>query len=223
MTATRPPRDSWFAGLVSVLTTTLVLAVLALAVALAVVPRALDGAALTVLTGSMVPTYDPGDMVVVRGVHDARAEIQEGDVVSFQPLPDDPTLVTHRVVDVRSTSEGLLYVTRGDANGADDDPITGVQIKGEVVYHVPYVGHAALALGQHRSTAILAVAVALLAYGAFMVLRPERRDRTPADATADAAPGAPAGGTVPADALADAPPADAARPPATAAASGATP
>src|SRR5699024_11344011 len=42
----------------------LLVAVLALAVALAVVPRAMGGEALTVLTGSMEPTYAPGDVVV---------------------------------------------------------------------------------------------------------------------------------------------------------------
>src|SRR5690606_872464 len=39
-------------------------ALLALAAAVAVVPRVMGGAALTVLTGSMEPTYAPGDMVV---------------------------------------------------------------------------------------------------------------------------------------------------------------
>ncbi|MFS0703087.1 signal peptidase I [Cellulomonas sp. 179-A 9B4 NHS] len=174
MTATRPTRDGWFAGVLSAVTTALLLVVLALAVALAVVPRALDGAALTVLTGSMVPTYDPGDVVVVRGVKDAQAEVQVGDVISFQPLPDDPTLVTHRVVEVRSTTDGPRWVTRGDANGADDEPLQAKQIKAEVVYHVPYVGHATLAVGQHRSTVVIGAAIALFAYGAFMVLRPER-------------------------------------------------
>lgn len=177
MTTTRTQRRGWFGRLLSAVTTLAVLAVLALALVLAVVPRLLDGAALTVLTGSMVPTYDPGDVVVVRGVKDARTEVQVGDVISFQPLPDDPTLVTHRVVEVRSTSEGPRWVTRGDANGADDDPLQAKQIKAEVVYHVPWVGHVTLAVGQHRSTVVVGVAAALFLYAAWMVLTPDRKRR----------------------------------------------
>ena len=190
MTATRAPRDSWFSGLLSVLTTVLLLAVVALAVSLTIVPRVLDGAALTVLTGSMVPTYNPGDVVVVRGVKDAAAEVRVGDVVSLQPLPDDPTLITHRVVAMSSSADGPRWVTRGDANGADDDPLQAKQIKAEVVYHVPYVGHVMLAVGQHRSSLVVGVAIALFVYAAWMVLSPDRRRRT-ADgaATVDEAAG----------------------------------
>lgn len=190
MSTTRAPRQGFLRHLLSAVTTLAMLAVLALAIVLAVVPRLLDGAALTVLTGSMVPTYDPGDVVVVRGVKDARTEVQVGDVISFQPLPDDPTLVTHRVVEVRSTSEGPRWVTRGDANGADDDPLQAKQIKAEVVYHVPWVGHVTLAVGQHRSTVVVGVAAALFLYAAWMVLTPDRkrrREASSAEPTEDAA------------------------------------
>jgi len=181
-------RDSWFSGLVSALATCALLVLLAAAVALAVVPKALDGAALTVLSGSMVPTYDPGDVVVVRGVEDATAEVQVGDVVTFQPVSDDPTLITHRVVGKVFTAEGTMFVTRGDANSADDAPLLPAQIKAEAVYHVPWVGYVSLFLGQQRGLVVVGVAVALLGYGAVMVLRPERRrpDGTPQGPVVDA-------------------------------------
>jgi signal peptidase I len=189
-TATAAKRDSWLSGVLSALATLVVLTILAAAVALAVVPRVLDGAALTVLTGSMVPTYNPGDMVVVRGVHDAEREIQIGDVVSFQPEPNDPTLITHRVVGKTFTSEGTQFITRGDANSADDDPLLPKQIKGKAVYHVPWVGHASLWLGERRPQAVMAAAVGLFAYGAVMVFRRDRKDdpEPPTDQTADDTP-----------------------------------
>ncbi|MFC8191366.1 signal peptidase I [Cellulomonas sp. NPDC057328] len=190
--------DSWLSGVLSAVTSVVVLAVLTLAVALAVVPKALDGAALTVLTGSMVPTYDPGDVVVVRGVQDAAAEVQVGDVVTFQPVSDDPSLITHRVVDKLLTSDGTLFVTRGDANSADDEPLVPGQIKATAVYHVPWVGHLSLWLGQRRGLVVMAGALALLGYAAVMVLRPERRrTAAPTDAPADGAhaPVVPAGGS----------------------------
>ena len=175
MSTHRAPRDSALSGVLSVLTTALLVGVLALVAAVVVVPRVLDGAALTVLSGSMEPTYSPGDVIVVKGVTDAATEVNPGDAVAFQPVSNDPTLVTHRVVTKSFSSNGTSFVTRGDANGADDDPIVGEQIKGVVVYHVPWVGHVSLWLGAHRGTAVLVVAVALLGYAAFMILRPNRQ------------------------------------------------
>lgn len=173
-TATTAPRDSWSAGVLSALATFALLVVLAAAVALTVVPKALDGAALTVLTGSMVPTYDPGDVVVVRGVQDAADEVQVGDVVTFQPVSDDPTLVTHRVVRKVFGTAGTSFVTQGDANNVEDAPLVPEQIKAVAVYHVPWVGHVSLRLGQQRGLLVAGAAAALLLYAAFMVLRPER-------------------------------------------------
>lgn len=143
--------------------TVLVLALLALALAVAVVPRLLGGAALTVLTGSMEPTYSPGDMVVSVPVE----TYEVGDVVTFQPVSDDPTLITHRIVGVQLGAE-TRYVTRGDANGADDEPIQAEQVMGRVVYHIPYVGHVAGAAGPHRGLVVTAVACLLIGYGGYL-------------------------------------------------------
>lgn len=157
----------------------LVLAILALALALAVVPRAMGGEALTVLTGSMEPTYSPGDMVVSV----PRDSYAVGDVVTFQPVSNDPTLITHRIVAIQlGGPEGTSYVTRGDANGANDEPIQAEQVMGEVVYHVPYVGHLALAAGEHRSALIAICGAALIGYGVYSVgsdlISKRRRSRT---------------------------------------------
>lgn len=180
---TRTRAAALSAAVVSVVTWVLVVLLLAAGVALAVVPKLLDGAALTVLTGSMVPTYEPGDVVVVRGVDDPATQVDVGDVVTFQPVSDDPTLVTHRVVDRVFTSQGELLVTRGDANSADDAPIVPEQVKAVVVYSVPWVGHVLLHLGEQRSTVVVVVATALFLYAAVMILRPSRTDPRDGSAT----------------------------------------
>lgn len=141
-------------------------AVLGLAIALALVPRVMGGEALTVLTGSMEPTYAPGDMVVSI----PRDSYAVGDVVTFQPVSNDPTLITHRIVAVQlGGPDGTRYVTRGDANGVDDDPIQAEQVMGQVSYAVPYVGHLALAAGEHRSALIAIGGAALIGYGVYSV------------------------------------------------------
>jgi len=146
-------------------------ALLALAGAAVVVPKILGATPLTVLTGSMEPAYSPGDIVVVQPVEPEQVRV--GDVVTFQPVPDDPTLLTHRVVAVTWGSDGVAgFVTRGDANGADDDPIVPDQVMGRVAYSIPLIGH--LTNASWGPTAVTVGAVALIAYGVLMVLTPDR-------------------------------------------------
>ena len=171
----RTQRDSAFSGVLSVLTWALLLVVVAAVVVLVVLPKALGGTTLTVLTGSMEPTFSPGDVVAVTTVTDADAQVQLGDVITFQPVSGDPTLVTHRVVAKSYTSDGVQFVTRGDANGADDEPLVAGQVKARVLYSVPLVGHASLWLGERKGLFVALAAGALLIYAAFMILRPERR------------------------------------------------
>jgi signal peptidase len=168
-------RDTAARGVLEVLRWAVAALVLGLVLALVVVPRALGGSALTVLSGSMEPRLSPGDVVALRGVDDPAATTQVGDVITFQPTSDDPTLITHRVVAKKFATDGTWFVTRGDANGADDDPIQAVQIKGVVMYSVPWIGYATLWAGNRTGLLAAVGGVALFAYGAFMVLRPERR------------------------------------------------
>lgn len=108
-------------------------------VALLGAPRLFEGTTLTVLTGSMRPLIDPGDVVAVIPV-DA-ATLKPGDIVTFQPDSDDPSLITHRIKSITEKADGELHIlTRGDANNVDDEKILAEQIMGKVYYHVPLVG-----------------------------------------------------------------------------------
>ena len=140
-------------------------AVVAGALALIAIPKMNDARPLTVLSGSMIPTFDPGDVVVVR---DTDAEsLEVGDVITFQPYSDDPRLTTHRIVEVRYGVDGVSYLTQGDNNDAVDlEPITAAQVKGQVWYVVPYVGYVSVWMaGGLLGTLVDLIAVALLLYG----------------------------------------------------------
>ena len=113
---------------------------LGLTTLLAVIPRLTHGAALTVLTGSMRPTMPPGSLVLVRPVQTAAIDV--GDVITFQPDPKLQSLVTHRVVGVNRDGGALSFVTQGDANRiADIKPVVADAVRGEVWFHVPYIGY----------------------------------------------------------------------------------
>ncbi|MFF2620422.1 signal peptidase I [Oerskovia jenensis] len=176
--ATTPSRTPWRRA-ASVALSVLVVAVLALAVAVVAVPKALGAVPLTVLSGSMEPVLSPGDVVVVRPV--AADDLRIGDVVTFQPVSDDPSLVTHRVVGIGSTGGAAgSFTTRGDANGADDEPIVADQVVGRVAYSVPLVGH--LTNASWGPTAVTVAAAALIGYGLLMLVLPDRSRRGAPDA-----------------------------------------
>ncbi|MER7797041.1 signal peptidase I [Microbacterium sp. NPDC096154] len=145
--------------------------VLLLAGAVVVAPAVVGGVPLTILTGSMTPTYPPGTLVVVKPT--PIEQIGVGDVLTFQLESGQPTLVTHRVVSVIADSSGeTRFVTQGDANTSPDaDPVRPVQIRGTVWYAVPWIGWANQAVnGEARSWLVPAAAAALFAYALWLVL-----------------------------------------------------
>jgi signal peptidase len=82
-----------------------------------------------VLSGSMQPAIDPGDVILVGGV--APAAVQVGDVVTYDRGEAYPT--THRVVGIERAADGPRFQTKGDANtDADPQLVTGAQLVGRV-------------------------------------------------------------------------------------------
>jgi signal peptidase len=142
------------------------------------VPRLSGATPYTVLTGSMSPTLPPGTLAVVRPVEPA--EIATGSVITYQLESGRPEVVTHRVVGVRTDLSGeVSWQTRGDANGAPDAEWVRVeQVRGEVWYAVPWLGHVGRWLTTtQRDLVVQGVALLLLAYAAGMLVASTRRRR----------------------------------------------
>ena len=116
-------------------------AVLAFAV-LAAGPHLLGYRTMTMLTASMSPGIDPGDVVISTPL--AVTDVTEGMVISYHIPIDDHRVVTHRVIDVQHGADGTVTVqTKGDAND-HPDPWAAV-LQGDTAYQVqaviPAVGH----------------------------------------------------------------------------------
>jgi signal peptidase len=191
-------QGSFARGFLSVFGTAVVVLLATLAVALAVVPRVNNGAALTVLTGSMEPTFSPGDVIVVKGVQDADNEVAVGDVITFMPNPNDPTLITHRVVSKSiNPTEGVSFITQGDANSAPDDPVLPKQIRGKFMYAVPYVGFATSWFSAKAPWLVTAVGVGLIAYCLFLLIHGKRRGKGEAEGSLAAGDASPVSTTAP--------------------------
>lgn len=87
-----------------------------------------------VATGSMVPTYRVGDIIIVKEVN--TDELKVNDPITYIGKDGDfaGRVVTHRIINIEETDEGKIFHTKGDANDIEDPVIKADQIFGKVVY-----------------------------------------------------------------------------------------
>ena len=119
---------------------------------------------LTVLSGSMRPTFRPGDLVIDNAVNTSNANrLAVGNVITYR-LPSGG-LVTHRIIQVLTGPAGsVTYKTQGDANNiADSDPVAPSQIVGTYSKRIPFAGYAMRAAKSRLGLFVLVI-VPLLAF-----------------------------------------------------------
>lgn len=146
------------------------LMLVALGVAVIVVPAVTGSTPLTVLTSSMEPGLPPGTLLVVSPVEPE--DVRIGDVITYQLESGKATVVTHRVIQVNKTAGGeYSFILQGDNNSQPDpDPIREVQVQGRLWYSVPYIGWVNTWVnGEARGFLIPVIAGGLFAYAAWMV------------------------------------------------------
>jgi signal peptidase len=132
-------RSKWTHRTVNVLVVLVVVAV-ALPFVVYAAPGVIGGeAGFVVLSGSMSPTMEVGDVVVVERVDPDRIAV--GDVVSFE-RPGEEVPVTHRVVAVDEDHIGTYYRTKGDAaETVDATSVRPGAVVGRLMeFDVPYAG-----------------------------------------------------------------------------------
>lgn len=83
------------------------------------VPSVAGSLPLIVLTDSMYPLIESGDLIIC---HTAEPEeIQVDDVISFfDPAGNGSSIVTHRVLEVTEQNGEIAWRTKGDNNNAED-------------------------------------------------------------------------------------------------------
>jgi signal peptidase len=92
-----------------------------------------------VLTGSMVPTYGPGAILITKPV--PVKDLHQGMIVLFMP-PGEHVEFAHRITSVSGGPTAPVITTKGDANKTPDPwhaQLTSATVP-EVVGTVPWVG-----------------------------------------------------------------------------------
>lgn len=133
-----------------------------------------------VRTGSMTPTYLPGDLVVDGPTS---ATYRVGTVVTFRHGTSPDAVTTHRVHAV--TRAGLQ--TKGDANRSPDPtPVATSQVLGRVVAGVPRGGYLLVFLQQPAGVGATMTLVLSLVLAWRMFFPAPRRPRAGSDTPAGA-------------------------------------
>lgn len=105
-----------------------------------------------VLSNSMVPSqeavdagltggFQKGDLILIKMMEPEA--IQVGDIITFIPDKEANAYLTHRVVEIKNrlnNTEGLYFITRGDANNTNDPAIAADMVVGKKVAVLPHMG-----------------------------------------------------------------------------------
>jgi len=139
-----------------------------------------------VVSGSMSPTIEVNDLVVVA----SRADYNVGDIVMFED--GDGKFVTHRIVELLDETDlgEKIFRTKGDYenNSPDTDPLYASNIVGKVVLIVPKVGEFIGALQTPLGIAciVLLMATIILAHYYFSTRARSRQSAPDTDGAANA-------------------------------------
>jgi signal peptidase len=124
-------------------------------------PQIVGGRALTVMSGSMSPAIETGDIIVTRGISPLDARI--GDVVTFRDPESQSRLLTHRVTDIRYREGTVAVTTKGDANTKRERWVISEEGRiGRVVLRLPKLGYLVARAGTPSGRILLLMVPALL-------------------------------------------------------------
>jgi signal peptidase len=173
-------------GLVGLLIVLIFIAALFLAILTRESPRgapaALGQRAFVVLSGSMTPTFDVGDLILDRTISRRQAQhLHRGQVISFEftsHAGGSEIVITHRIYRVRREINAktqhytTLYETKGDDNPVpDDNRILPVQVIGVYETRIPDAGYVLEALHQP----VVFVLVISVPFALLIILEARRR------------------------------------------------
>jgi len=90
-----------------------------------------------VITGSMIPVYDIGDVLIVKEVLPEEIKVQDDIVYRGEKGSYRNKTITHRVQKIDKLEDGnYRIITKGVANRAQDPEINQTQVLGKVIGQV---------------------------------------------------------------------------------------
>lgn len=103
--------------------------------------------ALTIGSGSMYPTIEKGDVVIVSKVEEKEmSSIQKGDILVYK---HDNIILVHRVVEIKTNNKEFSFRTKGDNNSSKDSwTIKQSDVIGTVKLKIKWLGIPTVSLNE---------------------------------------------------------------------------
>lgn len=112
----------------------------------------------TVLTGSMRPEINPGDVIIVKKIN--IEDVNSGDIITFNK---DEDVITHRVIEIKD--KGII--TKGDNNNVlDSGQVNSTRLIGKVIFTIPKIGYVF-----HPAYNILVVSILMIMGGLYTITK----------------------------------------------------
>ena len=123
---------------------------------------------LSVVSDSMAPTFQAGDLIVIRKCDPAKLET--GDIITFHTIINNEyALNTHRIDRIEEQNGMRSYVTKGDNNAAADTHIiSDGDIVGQYALRLPGFGHVVTFLSSSMGF-LLVIVLPLLVFFIYQV------------------------------------------------------
>jgi signal peptidase len=123
--------------------------------------------ALAVASGSMLPTLNIGDLIIVQKVDPAQINADKftGDVLVFRDPRNPAELIVHRAVKIEKKGSYFLITTLGDNMYGEKDqfsPWNSSLLIGKVVARVPYIGNLPLFFHSERNMYVFILIILII-------------------------------------------------------------
>lgn len=123
--------------------------------------------ALAVASGSMLPTLNIGDLIIVQKVDPAQINADKftGDVLVFRDPRNPAELIVHRAVKIEKKGSHFLITTLGDNMYGEKDqfsPWNSSLLIGKVVARIPYIGNLPLFFHSERNMYVFLLIILII-------------------------------------------------------------
>lgn len=88
----------------------------------------------TIITQSMVPKYNVGDMVITKSVDPSTLKVEDDAIYMGEKGDFNGKIVTHQIIDIETEDGKLYFHTKGINNDVEDPLVSEDQIMGKVIY-----------------------------------------------------------------------------------------
>lgn len=118
-------------------------------------PSILGKKAFVIISGSMIPEIQIGDVVIINDTNDVKVN----DIIAFRR---DSTVIVHRIIKQMDVNGKLMFQTKGDNNNVADSELVEIEtLEGKCVGKIPYIGKFLMLL-YNNLTFVIVIAIFII-------------------------------------------------------------